>query len=166
MRRALAPLDPDLVATLFTGFLALFGIKPESGNVHLCGSPLYHTAVLTFVTCSLHMGHAVVLRAMQLGLGPRMYHHEEGRPGWLTSNVTRPVMLQDLCDVVLPPEGHNGWTINDREFLTECLYFNLQANRKYEADSGEHDDQVMMWAIAEQMRQFVPRRTGIREVEW
>jgi long-chain acyl-CoA synthetase len=61
VRRALVPLDPDLVATLFTGFLALFGIKPESGNVHLCGSPLYHTAVLTFVTCSLHMGHAVVL---------------------------------------------------------------------------------------------------------
>ncbi len=61
VRRPLAPLDPDLIATLFTGFLGLFGIKPESGNVHFCGSPLYHTAVLMFVTCSLHMGHAVVL---------------------------------------------------------------------------------------------------------
>ncbi len=61
VRRALPPLDPDIVGTLYTGFLGLFGIKPESDNVHLCGSPLYHTAVLMFTTCSLHMGHAVVV---------------------------------------------------------------------------------------------------------
>ena len=61
VRRALVPIDPDLIAGLYTGFLGLFGIKPESGNVHLCGSPLYHTAVLMFTTCSLHMGHAVVV---------------------------------------------------------------------------------------------------------
>jgi len=61
VRRGLAPLDPDTVAALFTGFLGLFGIEPEGDNVHLCGSPLYHTAVATFATCSLHMGHTVVL---------------------------------------------------------------------------------------------------------
>ncbi len=61
VRRPVAPLDPDIIATLFTGFLGLFGIKAESGNVHLCGSPLYHTAVLMFTTCSLHMGHPIVL---------------------------------------------------------------------------------------------------------
>jgi long-chain acyl-CoA synthetase len=61
VRRPLAPIEPDVVATLFTAFLRLFGIEPESGNVHLVGSPLYHTAVLTFATCSLHMGHAVVV---------------------------------------------------------------------------------------------------------
>ena len=61
VRRGLAPLDPDTVATLFTAFLQMFGIKPLDGNVHLCGSPLYHTAVLTFASCSLHMGHTLVL---------------------------------------------------------------------------------------------------------
>ncbi|HBZ68258.1 MAG TPA: acyl-CoA synthetase [Deltaproteobacteria bacterium] len=61
VRRGLAPLDPDTVATLFTAFLQMFGIKPQDGNVHLCGSPLYHTAVLTFASCSLHMGHTLVL---------------------------------------------------------------------------------------------------------
>jgi long-chain acyl-CoA synthetase len=61
VRRGLAPLDPDTVATLFTAFLQMFGIKPVDGNVHLCGSPLYHTAVLTFASCSLHMGHTLVL---------------------------------------------------------------------------------------------------------
>jgi long-chain acyl-CoA synthetase len=44
-----------------TGFLGLFGVKPEDDNVHICGSPLYHTAVLVFASCSLHMGHPVVL---------------------------------------------------------------------------------------------------------
>jgi long-chain acyl-CoA synthetase len=61
VRRPLPPIDPDIAATLLTGFFAMFGIKPEGGNVHLCGSPLYHTAVLVFSSTSLHYGHAVVL---------------------------------------------------------------------------------------------------------
>ena len=52
---------PDTVAALLTGFLAMFGLKPEDENVHVCGSPLYHTAVLVFASASLHMGHPVVL---------------------------------------------------------------------------------------------------------
>jgi long-chain acyl-CoA synthetase len=61
VRRALPPIDPDIAATLLTGFFAMFGIKPEDQNVHLCGSPLYHTAVLVFSSTSLHYGHALVL---------------------------------------------------------------------------------------------------------
>ena len=61
VRRGLAPISPDLVATLTTGFLGMFGLQPEDDNVHICGSPLYHTAVLVFSSSSLHMGHAVVL---------------------------------------------------------------------------------------------------------
>jgi len=61
VRRPLPPIDPDIAATLGTGFFAMFGVKAEDGNVHLCGSPLYHTAVLVFSSTSLHFGHAVVL---------------------------------------------------------------------------------------------------------
>ncbi len=61
VRRGLPPLDPDTVASLFTGFLQMFGSKPEDGNVHLCGSPLYHTAVLVFLSASLHLGHSCVV---------------------------------------------------------------------------------------------------------
>jgi long-chain acyl-CoA synthetase len=42
-------------------FLGMFGIPPLSSQVHLCGSPLYHTAVLVFAGSSLHYGHTVVL---------------------------------------------------------------------------------------------------------
>jgi long-chain acyl-CoA synthetase len=61
VRRGLAPLDPDTMATLLSGFLGLFGVPAEDGNVHLCGSPLYHTAVLMFSSASMHLGHPVVL---------------------------------------------------------------------------------------------------------
>src|SRR5215470_12402917 len=61
VRRPLAPYDPDAVFSMFAMFLAMFGVQPEADNVHLCGSPLYHTAVLVFAGSSLHYGHAVVL---------------------------------------------------------------------------------------------------------
>ena len=61
VRRPLAPIDPDTMAALMSGFLGLFGGKAEDGNVHICGSPLYHTAVLVFASASMHPGHPVVL---------------------------------------------------------------------------------------------------------
>jgi long-chain acyl-CoA synthetase len=61
VRRGLAPVDPDMMGSLYALFLSMFGVQPESGNVHLCGSPLYHTAVLMFTACSLHYGHEVVV---------------------------------------------------------------------------------------------------------
>ena len=48
VRRALAPYDPDTVCSMYAMFLGMFGIQPHADNVHLCGSPLYHTAVLVF----------------------------------------------------------------------------------------------------------------------
>jgi long-chain acyl-CoA synthetase len=61
VRRPLAPFDPDMVGMTFGMFLAMFGIAPHGGGVHLTGSPLYHTAVLMFTASSLHFGHAIVL---------------------------------------------------------------------------------------------------------
>ena len=57
VRRRLPGVDPDLVAT----GMGMFGIQPRDGHVHICGSPLYHTAVLLFSSSSLHLGHTVVL---------------------------------------------------------------------------------------------------------
>jgi long-chain acyl-CoA synthetase len=60
VKRALAEIDPDTSAELFTFLLGLFGITPQNNHVHLSTSPNYHTAVTTFAGNSLHMGHAVV----------------------------------------------------------------------------------------------------------
>ena len=61
VRRKLTGADPDAAAAGGGFLLRLFGNQAHDGNVHLCGSPLYHTAVLAFATGSLHLGHPVVL---------------------------------------------------------------------------------------------------------
>jgi long-chain acyl-CoA synthetase len=61
VRRQLSGLAPDDAGMLFTFLLQMFGIAPGDGHVHICGSPLYHTAVLAFASSSVHLGHPVVL---------------------------------------------------------------------------------------------------------
>ncbi|EFV90776.1 long-chain-fatty-acid--CoA ligase [Dietzia cinnamea P4] len=60
VRRPLTGASPDQVTVPNYYFFAGFGIEAPD-NVHICGSPLYHTAVLNFVTISLNLGQAVVL---------------------------------------------------------------------------------------------------------
>ncbi|WP_033296064.1 acyl-CoA synthetase [Amycolatopsis jejuensis] len=61
VRRPLTGADPDQVPAASTWFFGVFGLRPFDGHVHLCGSPLYHTAVLNFVAISLQLGHTAVL---------------------------------------------------------------------------------------------------------
>lgn len=61
VQRPLTGADPDVVPPAATGFFGQFGIAPFDGHVHLCGSPLYHTAVLNFAGISIQLGHPVVL---------------------------------------------------------------------------------------------------------
>ena len=48
IRRKLPGVSPEDGSVGFGGILFLFGIQPADGNVHIVGSPLYHTAVLVF----------------------------------------------------------------------------------------------------------------------
>lgn len=61
VRRKLTGMDPDEGAALSGLFFSLFGIQAHDDNVHICGSPLYHTAPLMFATISINLGHSVVL---------------------------------------------------------------------------------------------------------
>ncbi|MEV6236121.1 acyl-CoA synthetase [Lentzea sp. NPDC051838] len=61
VRRPLTGADPDVIPPSAPWFFGIFGIKPHDGHVHLCGSPLYHTAVLNFVVISIQLGHTAVL---------------------------------------------------------------------------------------------------------
>jgi len=61
VRRPLTGADPDDVPQTAQWFFGLFGLKPYDDHVHLCGSPLYHAAVLNFVTISVQLGHTAVL---------------------------------------------------------------------------------------------------------
>ena len=61
VKRGLVEIDPDVLGELYAGFQGMFGVQPLGDNVHITGSPLYHTAVLMWTGNSLHMGHTVVL---------------------------------------------------------------------------------------------------------
>lgn len=61
VKRNLPEGDPDAMCGLYAMVYFLYGIMPEDNNVHLCGSPLYHTAVLVYAQAALHMGHSVVI---------------------------------------------------------------------------------------------------------
>lgn len=61
VRRALPDVAPEVVSNSYAMFPMLFGIKAGGDGVHLVVSPLYHTAVLSFATNALHLGHTVVL---------------------------------------------------------------------------------------------------------
>jgi long-chain acyl-CoA synthetase len=61
VRRALTGGNPDSPPLASSWFFGLFGLAPFDDHVHLCCSPLYHTAVLNFATISVQLGHPVVL---------------------------------------------------------------------------------------------------------
>ena len=59
--RKLMGVTPEDAALGLAGLLFLFGIQAQDDNVHIIGSPLYHTAVLRFGSASLHLGHTIVV---------------------------------------------------------------------------------------------------------
>ncbi|HXA73021.1 MAG TPA: acyl-CoA synthetase [Acidimicrobiales bacterium] len=59
--RKLMGVTPEEAALGLAGLLFLFNIQPQDDNVHIIGSPLYHTAVLRFGSASLHLGHTLVI---------------------------------------------------------------------------------------------------------
>jgi long-chain acyl-CoA synthetase len=61
VRRSLPQADPESSAIASGGMLLLFGVQPHDDNVHIVGSPLYHTAVLVFGGGALQLGHTVVV---------------------------------------------------------------------------------------------------------
>ena len=61
VKRPLTGQSPDDVPVASSAFFSIFGIAPFDEHVHICGSPLYHTAVLNFVGISIQLGHTAVL---------------------------------------------------------------------------------------------------------
>ena len=61
VKRGLFDIDPDDLAALMSGFQGMFGVEPGGDGVHICGSPMYHTAPLMWFGSGLHLGHKVVL---------------------------------------------------------------------------------------------------------
>ncbi len=61
VRRPLPATHPEDATVPFADMLGLLGIESDPDDVHLCGSPLYHTAVLAFAASALHTSQTVIL---------------------------------------------------------------------------------------------------------
>lgn len=71
------------------------------------------------------------------------------RLGWVTSNATRPMIVDNLIKEVR--EGSHG--IQCAETFEEMMSFKRQDNGRMEADEGMHDDRVISIGIAKLVRQ-------------
>jgi hypothetical protein len=78
---------------------------------------------------------------------PRIFE-ANGQPGFLTSTITRPLMIGGLgAALVEAPEKFSS-----ERLLKECRTFVRHRNGKIAAQNGEHDDLVMAMAIALEVR--------------
>jgi hypothetical protein len=91
-------------------------------------------------------GHTVLLELSEHIGYPNLWSSKDGRLGWVTDRITRPLMIDAFIDAV----DNQHVTINDVETMKECLTL-VDNNGKIEAIENKHDDCVIAHAIAIQM---------------
>jgi hypothetical protein len=91
---------------------------------------------------------AAVLALLQAHHCERLYE-QRGKPGWLTTSVTRP----DMLGIFHAALAESPDLFMSERLLRECRNFVRLPNGRAEARAGEHDDCVMAMAIALAARQ-------------
>ncbi len=87
-------------------------------------------------------GYGVLAHLEHLGF--TNLYAKDGQPGWLTSAVSRPAMIENMAVVLMvKPE-----LLHSLRLLEECRTFVRRADGSAAAADGTHDDCVMAMAIA------------------
>lgn len=87
-----------------------------------------------------------------------MYYYKPGEPGWSTNKKTKPKMVDDLLEYC----RDGALTIRCAETIKEMRSF-VEANGKFGAESGCHDDRVDTAQMAAQMLQLLPKRVELQD---
>lgn len=86
--------------------------------------------------------------------GRLFYHdHDKDKPvvaGWQTDAKSRPVMLGELAEAV----RNRQIVLHSRQGIGEMMNFIRNERGRPEASEGAHDDRVMAYAVAWQMRKW------------
>ena len=109
--RKLSGATPEEAALGLSGILFLFGIQPDDANVHIVGSPLYHTAVMRYSGASIHLLHTVVL--MDKWVPEEMLSLIEKYK--VTSSHMVPTQFHRL--LALPEETRNKYDLSSLEHM-------------------------------------------------
>ncbi len=103
-------------------------------------------------------GHAVIAQMLTVHGYANLFPAAEGeKPGWLTTRVNRPQMLELLAALV----ARSPELFHSRRLLEECRTFVRQENGRAEAQRGAHDDAVMAMAIAASVREQAACFNGV-----
>lgn len=80
--------------------------------------------------------------------------------GWNTDKFNRPMMLNDLRVLVRGEDGIPGLIVHSKHTLGELFMFVVNKDGKPESMPGEHDDEVISYAIAIQVALEVCKGAG------
>jgi hypothetical protein len=104
-------------------------------------------------------GHAVLLALQEIERYPHIYRHAEydvrhpqaasaGRPvGWQTSSKSKPLMIDALAETIRERRPYRNAL-----FIAEARVYTVLENGDTAASGDLHDDRVVAYAIAEQVR--------------
>lgn len=116
-------------------------------------------------------GLAVLITARRLGMRglyaerPLLNRQGEevqpGRPGWLTTALSKPLLIDDLEEALRT----NGIELRDALAIPELVFYQTRADGGTSAPSGRWDDRVMALGIAVQMLKRLPPRPSHEEHE-
>ncbi|RPE10559.1 DNA packaging protein [Paenibacillus polymyxa] len=106
----------------------------------------YNTALLAVE--NNNTGESVLNTLFNTCHYPLLFMHKKGTMGWNTNQATRPVMISDFKEAI----RDQLFAIYCPDLYSECMTL-IDKNGKAEADSGCHDDRIMAYAIALQIRQ-------------
>jgi hypothetical protein len=90
-------------------------------------------------------------------VGGVIYGFKKNRLGWDTNDSTRPILLDEMTDMLELLQCDLRW----QALVSEMTTFKKQQSGKFEADPGATDDAVIMYGIANQMRKYRPRTPRI-----
>ncbi len=139
--------EPDQFAALIAAVARLYpGVYGIERNNH---------GLATLIACRrLGMRGVYAERPLLNAAGREV---EPGKPGWLTTSVTKPLMIDELEQSLRT----FGVRLSDAAAISELVFYQTQKNGATGAPSGQFDDRVMSRAIAVQMRKMLPPKAVV-----
>lgn len=132
---------PDVFATKLDAIARRYARHADPANPH---------PVLVGVERNNH-GHAVLLALSKLHAGTapyRLFRAKDKRLGWLTTNASRPVLVDQLEEALRT----KALVIRDAGTVDQMSTFAYSDDGRPEAQEGYHDDDVLAAGIAVQLR--------------
>lgn len=136
---------------------------PELFAAHMARECTRYNHALLGVERNNH-GHAVILALQKIERYRNLYHHveydaankatHEKPAGWTTSSKSKPIMIDALATSIQEERPYRN-----RLFVSEARTYAITDKGDTAASGDQHDDRIVSYAIAEQMRK-VPVSTG------